>query len=254
MIRWLGLALHHLRYVNLSYWRNPGAAFFGVLFPLMLLTINSLVFGSTKVTIHGDAGTIATFYVAGIAVFAVVMTCFTGLAISVLFDRDMGRLKRIRGTPTPVSAYLAARLMFAIIVGLLTSMLCVGEGIAFFHVKLTPAELQNFALTVAVGSASLAGLSLAVVSVVSNAQAGPAVMNAMTFPVLFLSSVFYPIEGLPHWLDTLANILPIRPLSKAATSAVFGGGLQVGDLAIVLAWGVAGALIASRTFRWQPRR
>jgi ABC-2 type transport system permease protein len=254
MTRWIGLALHHLRYINLSYWRNPGAAFFGVFFPLMLLTINSLIFGGGKVTVHGTPGTVATFYVAGMAVFATVMTCFTGLAISVLFDRDQGRLKRIRGTPTPVSAYLCARLLFAILLGLLTSLLCVGESVAFFHVSLTLAELLAFVVTVAVGSASLAALSLAVVSGVSNAQAGPAVLNAVTFPVLFLSSVFYPIDGLPAWLNILAGLLPIRPFAQAATGAVFGAGIQVDKLAIVLAWGVLGAVIAARNFRWQPRR
>lgn len=254
MTRWIGLALHHLRYINLSYWRNPGAAFFGVFFPLMLLTINSLVFGGHKVDVHGTPGTVATFYVAGMAVFAVVMTCFTGLAISVLFDRDTGRLKRIRGTPTPVSAYLGARLLFAILLGLLVSLLCLGESVAFFHVSLTPPELLAFMVTIAAGSASLAALSLAVVSVVSNAQAGPAVLNAMTFPVLFVSGVFYPIEGLPAWLNTLAGVLPLRPFAHAATGAVFGAGVDARNLAIVLAWGVAGALIAARNFRWQPRR
>jgi ABC-2 type transport system permease protein len=254
MTRWLGLALHHLRYINLSYWRNPGAAFFGVFFPLMLLTINSLVFGSQKVAVHGESATIATFYVAGMAVFAVVMTCFTGLAMSVLFDRDMGRLKRIRGTPTPVSAYVFARLMFAILVGLLTSLLCVAESVAFFHVTLSMAKFIPFVVTIAVGSASLAALALAVVGAVPNAQAGPAVLNAVTFPILFLSSVFYPIDSLPPWLNTIAGLLPIRPLSQAATAAMFGGGIQLRDLAIVLAWGAFGAIVAARSFRWQPRR
>lgn len=253
MIRWTGLALHHLRYINLSYWRNPGAAFFGVFFPLMLLTINSLVFGGGgKVMVHGYP--VTAFYVAGMAVFSVVMVCFTGLAISVLFDRDTGRLKRIRGTPTPVSAYVCARLLFAVFVGVLTSLLCVAEGVFFFHVSLPMEKLLPFVLAIAVGSASLAALSLAVAATIRNAQAGPAVLNAVTFPVLFLSSVFYPVDSLPPWLNTVAGILPIRPLAKAATSAVFGGTIEVQSLAIVLAWGAFGAIVASRNFRWQPRR
>lgn len=253
MTRWLGLALHHLRYINLSYWRNPGAAFFGVFFPLMLLTINSLVFGGGgTVKVHGVS--VTTFYVAGMSVFAVVMVCFTGLAISVLFDRDTGRLKRIRGTPTPVSAYVCARLLFAIGVGLLASLLCVAEGVLLFHVSLPLAKLLPFMLAIATGSASLAALSLAVVATIPNAQAGPAVLNAVTFPVLFLSSVFYPVDSLPAWLNTIAGILPIRPLSRAATSAIFSGEIEAGSLAIVLAWGAFGAIVAARSFRWQPRR
>lgn len=253
MIRWTGLALHHLRYINLSYWRNPGAAFFGVFFPLMLLTINSLTFGGGgKVLQHGYP--ITTYFVAGMAVFSVVMVCFTGLAISVLFDRDTGRLKRIRSTPTPVSAYIFARVLFAVFIGLLTSLLCAGEGMAFFHVSLPQEKLIPFILAVGVGSASLAALSLAVVATIGNAQAGPAVLNAVTFPVLFVSGVFYQSNSLPPWLNTVAGLLPIHPLAKAASGAVYEGKIEFQSLAIVLAWGVFGAVIAARNFRWQPRR
>ncbi|MEI9926851.1 MAG: ABC transporter permease [Sphingomonas sp.] len=253
-MRWIRIALHHLRYINLSFWRNPSAAFFGVLFPLMLLTINSLVFGGGRIVINGETATVAAFYVAGMSVFAVVMICFTNLAISVLFDRDMGRLKRIRGTPTPVSAYVLARLTFAIGMGLVAALLCVADGVLFFGVSLPLVRLLAFMLTIAIGSASLAGLSLAVVSLVPNAQAGPAMLNAATFPVLFVSNVFYPIDKLPAWLSTLAGALPVRPLSQAAIGAFFGAGVSWDSLAVVLAWGAGGALVAAFTFRWQPKR
>ena len=104
MTGWLKIVMHHLRFINLSFWRNPSAAFFGIIFPLMMLSINSAVFGRGTIPLHGATVTMAAFYVAGMAVFAVTMTCFTNLGTSIVYDRDMGRLKRIRGTPTPVSA------------------------------------------------------------------------------------------------------------------------------------------------------
>ncbi len=254
MISWPGSVLHHLRFINLSFWRNPGAAFFGVVFPLMILTINSLVFGGAKIPIHGQIVTAASFYVAGMSVFAVVMTCFTNLAVTILFDRDMGRLKRIRGTPTSVSAYVAARLLFAMAMGLLASMLCLALGVAFFGVTISLPNLGAFVVTILAGSACLAALSLAVVSVIPNAQAGPAMLNAFTFPVLFVSNVFYPIDRLPAWLNTIASALPIRPLSTAAVGAFFGGGISLPSLAVLGIWGAIGAVVAAARFRWQPRR
>jgi ABC-2 type transport system permease protein len=254
MIRWLGMALHHLRYIGISYRRNSTAAFFGMVFPLIILTVNGLIFGRGRLMQHGEVTTVASFYVAGMAIFAVVMICFTNLAVGVLFDRDMGRLKRIRGTPTPVSAYVAARLFFAVLMGLFVSLLCVAEGMALFGVHVTPERLGEFLLCVVIGSASLAGLSLAVVSLVPNAQAGPAVLNAVTFPILFVSSVFFPIDKLPPWLNSITGALPIRPLATAAVRAFVGGGLDWAALATVIAWGAGGALVAARTFRWQPRR
>jgi ABC-2 type transport system permease protein len=254
MISWLKVAIHHLRFINLSFWRNPSAAFFGIIFPLMILSINSAIFGRGTVPLHGQTISVAAFYVAGMSVFAVMMTCFTNLATSVVYDRDMGRLKRIRGTPTPVSAYVCARLLFAMAAGLLATLLCVADGMLFFGVRVPGANLLLFLVTILIGSASIGALALAAASAIPNAQAAPAILNAATFPILFLSNVFYPVDSLPHWLILITRILPIRPLGSAAMGAFFGSGLSLGDLAIVLAWGVFGALFAARFFRWQPRR
>jgi ABC-2 type transport system permease protein len=166
----------------------------------------------------------------------------------------MGRLKRIRGTPTPVSAYVSARLLFAMGMGLLASLLCVMFGVLFFGVHVSLPNLLVFLLTVLIGSASLGGLALAIVAVIPNAQAAPAILNAATFPILFLSNVFYPIDRLPGWLNAITGGLPIKPLANACVGAFFGGGLSVASLAIVLAWGAFGALVAARFFRWQPSR
>jgi ABC-2 type transport system permease protein len=254
MTRWLRTTLHHVRFINLSFWRNPSAAFFGIFFPLMILTINSAIFGAGRIRMNGEASTVAAFYVASMTVFAVVMSCFTNLATAISYDRDMGRLKRIRGTPTPVSAYVSARLLFAMAMGLLTALLCVADGMLFFGVRVSLPNLLAFLLTVLVGSASLGGLALAVVSAIPNAQAAPAILNAASFPILFLSNVFYPIDRLPGWLNAVMHVLPVRPLADATVGAFFGAGVSIADLAVVLAWGALGAVIAARFFRWQPKR
>jgi ABC-2 type transport system permease protein len=251
---WLRIVMHHLRFINLSFWRNPSAAFFGIVFPLMILSINSAIFGRGTIQLHGSTISVAAFYVAGMSVFAVMMTCFTNLATSVVYDRDMGRLKRIRGTPTPVSAYVSARLLFAICMGLLAASLCVADGVLFFGVGLSIRNLLPFLATILIGSASIGALALAAAAAIPNAQAAPAILNAATFPILFLSNVFYPVDSLPRWLVAATYVLPIRPLASASIGAFFGGGLSPADLAIVLAWGVGGALFAARFFRWQPRR
>ena len=254
MTRWLRTTVHHVRFINLSFWRNPSAAFFGIAFPLMILTINSAIFGAGRIRMNGEDSTVAAFYVASMTVFAVVMSCFTNLATAISYDRDMGRLKRIRGTPTPVSAYVSARLLFAMAMGLLTALLCVADGVLFFGVRVSLLNLLAFLLTVLVGSASLGGLALAVVSAIPNAQAAPAILNAASFPILFLSNVFYPIDRLPGWLNGIMHALPVRPLADASVGAFFGAGISIASLAIVLAWGALGAVVAARFFRWQPKR
>ena len=58
------------------------------------------------------------------------------------------------------------------------------------------------------------------------------------------------------WLATVVSVLPssaLADLLRWSTGTVGEGGATalLVDAALVLGWGIAGALIASRTFRWR---
>ena len=73
------LALRQARYQNTAFWRNPAAAFFTIVFPLMFLVIFNLLFGNQDVQADGGTFSLSTFYVPGIAVFALVGACYTNV-------------------------------------------------------------------------------------------------------------------------------------------------------------------------------
>ena len=81
------------------FWRNPSAAFFSFVLPLLFLGLFGAIFA-------GDEDTLEVI-VPGIAGMSVMSTTFTALAMNLTFLREQGVLKRIRGTPLPPTAYLA---------------------------------------------------------------------------------------------------------------------------------------------------
>src|SRR3569832_1907980 len=76
------------------FWRNRSAAFFNFLLPLIFLLLLAAIF-----TKQQDRDII----VPGIAGMAVLATTFSALAYNVVFLREQGILKRMRGTPLPSS-------------------------------------------------------------------------------------------------------------------------------------------------------
>ena len=100
------LALRQVKYENTAFWRNPVAAFFTIVFPLMLLVIFNLLFGNEDTDFPGGTVSTSTFYVPAIVALAVIGACYTNVAIGISFSRDGGLLKRIRGTPLPSWALL----------------------------------------------------------------------------------------------------------------------------------------------------
>ncbi len=253
------LLARQLRYEFLAWRRNPAAAFFTFFFPLIFLVIFNLIFGNDTIRLDGGETNTATFYTPAIAAFSVINACYTGLAMSISFARDQGQLKRISGTPLPKGAYLGAKVTLMTIIGLLLVAVVTAFGAVFYGVDVPTGTLPAFVLTLAVGSAAFAMLGLATTAFVPNAEAAPAIVNAIILPLLFISDVFIPLrDNAPVWLGLVGDVFPVKHLSLAAQAAFDpfeeGSGLRLGHLAVMAAWGVAGGVVALWRFRWEPKR
>ena len=253
----LKLALLQVWYTNKAFRRNPAAAFFTLVFPLMFLVIFSVIFGSGQVAIaEGVTVQAATFYVPAIATFSVITACYTNIAMGLAFSRDAGVLKRTRGSPLPAWAFLFGRIVHAVLIALLLVAICAAFGAIFYHATLPTTTLPAFLLTLVVGAASFCALGMAMTAAIPNADAAPAVVNASILPLLFISNVFIPLQNPPAWLDFVSKLFPVRHFADALIGSFFalsGSGLKVNDLLIVGAWGLAGLLISLRFFTWEPR-
>lgn len=253
------LAVRQVRYENKAFWRNPAAAFFTFIFPLLFLVIFNLAFGNDEVQ-RGEVTTnLATiFIIPGITAFSIITACYTNIAMGITISRDEGVLKRKRGTPLPSWAFMFGRIGHAVIIGLLLVAIVVVAGTAFYEVDVPGTTLPAFLVTLAVGAASFCALGLAISTVTPNAEAAPAIVNATILPLLFISGVFIRIEDPPTWLRWVADFFPIKHFQRALRYAfdpiTAGSGFRWADLAVVAAWGVFGAVIATRFFSWEPRR
>jgi ABC-2 type transport system permease protein len=150
----------------------------------------------------------------------------------------------------PTWAYFAGLLAHCVLVSLVDIVLIVGVG-RMYGLAL-PADWPAILVTLVLGAASFCALGVAVASVISNAEAAPAVAQLALFPLLFLSGTYMPITS--HVLNTITAWLPVRPFNQALLGS-FGphGGPGWGHLGVLLIWGAVGALVAIRRFRWNPR-
>ncbi len=252
----LRLTLRQVRYTNKTFWRNPASAFFTFAFPLMFLVIFTSLLPKGDVQIAGLFVKQSTYYVANMAAFSVITACYTNIAMSVTFQRDAGILKRTQGTPLPGSAYLAARVLHAMLMALLLVVITAAFGRLFYNADIPAGgTLLRFAVMLIVGAAAFCSLGLAMTSFVPNAEAAPAVVNASILPLLFLSGIFIPIgDTSPAWIRWVARIFPVRHFALGMSAGFFGTPFEWKDVLVVAAWGVGGLLVGARRFSWEPRR
>ena len=254
----VALALRQVRFTNKTFWRNPASAFFTFAFPLMFLVIFTSLLGNGTIVIDGFPIKQSSYYVVAMATFAIISACYTNIAMSVTFQRDAGILKRTRGTPLPGWAYLAGRVIHALLVSMLLVLITIAFGVAFYGAHApTGGLLVDFAVVLVVGAASFAALALATTSIVPNADAAPAVVNGIVLPLLFLSGIFFPVgDNAPAWMRAIAKVFPVKHFADAMRAAFYGLPFRFDwtDVLIVAAWGIAGLVLAARRFSWEPRR
>jgi ABC-2 type transport system permease protein len=261
----LALTVQQVRYTNKAFWRNPAAAFFTFAFPLMFLVIfTSLITGD--IDVGGVKLDLATYFVMAEATFGVISACYTNIAISVSFNRDQGILKRTRGTPLPGWSYLSARVLHAMSIGAILVAITVAFGVVFYSSEVPSGiPLVQFLLTLLVGSLSFAALGLAITAVIPNADASPAIVNASILPLLFLSGIFIPFgDDVPRWITLVSEVFPIRHFFDAMRDSFLGNVTTSSgarafpfdwvDVVVVAAWGLAGLVLSTRFFSWEPRK
>ncbi len=265
----IGLTLRQVRFTNKSFWRNPASAFFTFAFPLMFLVIFTALLGSGDARINGVLINQATYYVVAMASFGVITATYTNIAISVTFQREAGILKRTRGTPLPGWAYLAARVSHAMFVSFILVVITMAFGVAFYSAHVPSGiGLIEFLIALVVGGLTFCALALALTSIIPNADASPAIVNASIFPLLFLSGIFIPIlDSSPEWIKVVGRIFPVKHFTDAMRAGFLSdvtartplGPVKAfpfhwSDVGMVALWGVVGLILATRFFSWEPRK
>src|SRR3954453_11909914 len=230
------------------FWRNPSAAFFNFLLPLLFLAFFGAIFSGNQ----SDLNVI----VPGIAGMAVLSTTFSALAFNLTFLRESGVLKRIRGTPLPTGAYLGGVAANAVTNTIIQVTIILVAGKVFFDVNglKDPVELVVF---VSLGVVCFASLGVAFSHAIPNFDSAPAYVNAVFLPVIFISGVFYDANNAPGFLKQIAEILPLKHLIDGLNGAMVDGtGLphHTGALAVLLAWAIFGVAFAIRGFSWEAKR
>ncbi|MDQ3629947.1 MAG: ABC transporter permease [Actinomycetota bacterium] len=112
-------------------------------------------------------------------------------------------------------------------------------------------------LTLAVGTAAFCCLGFALSGVIRSANAAPAVANMVTLPLQMISGIFFPVDQIPDAVLTVAKVFPVYHLVQGLLEGFdpngAAGGIDPVALAVLAAWGALAAIVAVRTFRWEPR-
>ena len=251
----LGLLARQISYQNRLFRRTAISAFFTLAFPLIFLLLFGAIFGDIDVA-PGQVVAAAQFYAPGLAVFTAVSATYTNIGIVTAIYRDEGVLMRIRSTPLPRWVYMGGVVGSGVFIAVLGSLIMLAVGFGLYGLEMKADRIPVAVVTFVVGVASFSLLGLALASVTPSGQSAPALANATILPVAFISNVFIVVPDPARWLDVAGDVFPLKPFVEAFYAAFdpfrIGSAWEPGLLARIAAWGLLGAFVAVRRFKWEP--
>lgn len=194
-------------------------------FPLSFYLLFGVVLSSSR---PGGPET-ARYLLATYSVFGLVGASLFGLCSTIANERAQGWLELKQASPMPPAAYLLSKLFTAIAFGLIIFFLLLFCGVTMGHVTFSAGEIARLIATVILGVFPFASMGILLACVVPpNAAIG--FVNLIYLPMAFLSGLWFPINGLPHWIRVIAPLWPTWHL----------GQLAIHDIGFKMDWPVMG--------------
>jgi len=241
-----------------EFLRQRESVVFTLAFPVILL----FIFGSVFKNKIAPGVTFSQYFVAGMVASGLVNTGFQQLAISIPMSRDLGTLKRLRGTPLSPISYFIGKAIVVTAAMLFQVTLLLGFGALSFglHLPTSAALWLRFIWLIVLGSACSTVLGIAFSSIPKSGRGASATVSPIVIILQFISGVFFVFSDLPKWMQDIAAIFPLKWLTQGMRSVFLpdsfalkepGHSWEIGKIALILViWLIIGTVLSIRSFKW----
>ncbi|MGR3869663.1 ABC transporter permease [Streptomyces graminifolii] len=230
--------------------REPGALFWILLFPTLLLVILGSIPGFRHH--QADLGGLRTVdvYVPVAVLLGMIVGALQSMPQNLTGYRERGILRRMSATPVRPTVLLAAQMVVYGAAALASALCALIVGRLAFGVRL-PKQPGGYLLALLL--AVLAALALgAVVSALSRTtKIAGAIGSAVFFPMMFCAGVWIPVNSMPDVMARIVGYTPFGAAAEALNRAAAGNWPGWTHLGVMLAWTVLLTAGASRWFRWE---
>lgn len=195
------------------------------------------------------------FFIPGILAMSLMNSGVIGLSTAFVIYRERGILRRMRVTPFPLSSFIVARVISQVIVALAQAVILVGLAKVVYGLDIR-GNWFLIAGVIVLGALAFLGIGFLISGIANNVETAASYANLVTFPMLFLSGVFFPLDSAPSWLRPITKVLPLSYLVDALREPMTRGkGLDAIwiDLLVILGTFVVAMVLAVRFFRWDAR-
>lgn len=191
------------------------------------------------------------FIAPGLMAMTVMMSVMTGLPAAISHEREVGTLDGMMVAPINRLSVILGKTLAQMARGMLQGTLILVLAVFLFGVTIRGNILLIFALLL-LGVFSFVGLGVVITSFAKDQETAMMVMMALMFPMMLLSGVFFPIQQMPWYMQSISKALPLTYATTALRKVmVLGASVSMitTELAVLIGFGVVMTTIAVPVFK-----
>ena len=189
----------------------------------------------------------------GLLAMNIMFGSMFGVGYVIVRYRKNGVLKRLRATPLSAFQFLTAQVISRMLLMVVTSYLVLVGAMCFIGFK-PQGSLLDVGLFLMISSAAMISVGLVVAARISNEEVADGVLNLMTWPMIFLSGIWFSLDGANRWVIFTSKLLPLTHIVDGLRAILIDGTSliqllpQIGLLCIITTVLIA---LGSTIFKWR---
>ena len=234
------------------YWVNPDAPQGAMAEYLLRQAVHEPLL---REALSGRAIRYGDWLLPGVIGMNLMFSGLFGVGFVIVRYRKNGVLKRLRATPLSAAEFLCAQLLSRVLITLVVSLLVFLVAYWLLDVPLLGSGWLLLFIAL-VGGTAMASLGLLIAARIQNEELASGLLNLLSLPMMFLSGVWFSLEGSPPWLQAVAARLPLSQIIEAARAVMLeGAGWQAvaGMLAQVMVFALVCITLGAALFKWSAK-
>ncbi len=191
------------------------------------------------------------FFLPGIMGMTIMTTCTLYMQGVQSRFRSTGIFRKLATTPMTRMEWLLSHILWYIVVCFMSVAAIMIVGILAFNAHMT-LTIEAIMLIV-VGAALFTGLGMLLSRFAKDEETANAAASAVTFPMMFLSGSFFPLEQMPSYLQEISKVLPLTYLNNGLrdTMVYANSNSALGNLAVVMVIAVLFMVLGAYISKWK---
>jgi len=205
-----------------NYWVNESSPKGYIVEKMLFSDKNDEDSGLIKQVVQGEQTTYSEWLFPGILGMNMMFSGLFGVGYVVVRYRKNGLLKRLSVTPVRSYEYLAAQIfsrLFIMLATTITVYICC-VFLYDFHCR---GSYFTLLIVFFAGAFSMISIGLLIAARISSEELAGGLLNLISWPMMFLSGVWFSLEGTSPWVQWVSKIFPLTHLIECARKIMNDG-------------------------------